>query len=293
MGNLKQAIEKTISEKTGTPFRVASSKMIGGGCIHDARCLTGEDGRSFFVKQNSRSLLESFEAEAFALKRMADTRTIRVPEPVGTAEADGQAVLILEFLEMGGSRSRDWHRMGGDLARLHKAQADQFGWNHDNWIGSTPQRNGWEEKWTDFYAKYRLGPQVRWARERGQRLDGAEELMNSLPAFFKDYDPSPSLLHGDLWAGNADFLDDGTPVIFDPAAYYGDPEADLALTELFGGYPSAFYAGYESVSPIDAGYRVRKELYNLYHVLNHHNIFGGGYGSQAAAMIRRLVHSMS
>ena len=287
--NLQDLIEETIGKATGQPFTQVDSTGIGGGCIHAASCVIGEDGRRFFVKKNRVHLLESFKAEAYALGKMAETRTIRVPEPVGTCEDGESAVLLLEYLPMGGSAKGDWTLMGRQLAQLHRSTGEQFGWPHDNWIGSTPQYNEPSDNWAQFYADRRLRPQIDWARERGLRLARAEDLLETLDAFFTDYQPAPSLLHGDLWAGNADFLEDGTPVVFDPAAYHGDREADLALTELFGGYPHAFYRGYEEEWPLHAGYRVRRPLYLLYHVLNHFNLFGGGYGSQAESLINDVL----
>lgn len=286
---IEQAIETTIREATGEAFEIAHTSGISGGCIHDATRTTGVDGRQFFIKRNSESLLPSFEAEADALRAIAATGTIRVPAPVGACKADGRAALILEFLPMGGGRTRDWNTMGRQLARLHRTCSDKFGWPQDNWIGSTPQLNTLHSDWISFYAECRLRPQVDWARKRGLRLRQAEYLHRALPAFFEGYTPLPSLLHGDLWAGNADFMHDGTPVIFDPAAYYGDREADLAMTEMFGGFTREFYQGYNGEWPLHEGYRIRKQLYLLYHTLNHFNLFGGGYGAQAEAIIHGLL----
>jgi protein-ribulosamine 3-kinase len=289
MDSLQSAISERISEATGKAFRVTGSRALGGGCIHDARCLTGEDGRTFFIKQNKVDLLASFEAEALALRVMAESGTIRVPEPVGALAVEGKAVLILEYLPIGSASRRDWHALGHDLARLHQCTQETFGWPEDNWIGSSPQLNRQDPDWIAFYRNCRLVPQAEWARRNGLRLKGAEKLMEFLPSLFSNYKPMPSLLHGDLWAGNADFLEDGSPVVYDPASYYGDREADMALTELFGGFTEAFYDGYAKTWPLDPGYRIRRNLYNLYHVLNHFNIFGGGYGQQAESMIRSLL----
>lgn len=291
MNALHDAICQKISGTTGQPFTIADSRPLGGGCIHDAACVTGEDGRRFFVKQNDRSRIPSFEAEAHALARMAETRTIRVPEPLGTCADKTRAALVLEFIPMGGSGSQE--AMGRQLARLHRSTAKAFGWPHDNWIGDTIQLNGFDDDWLRFYRDRRLKPQIEWARKKSLPLGKAEALLEALPAFFKGYHPVPSLLHGDLWGGNADFTADGEPVVFDPAAYYGDREADLAMTEMFGGFGSGFYKGYDAEWPLNPGYRTRKQLYILYHVLNHFNIFGGGYGSQAGSMVATLLKSVS
>ena len=292
MLSLTEVIESTLGETTGTPFRIASSASLGGGCIHNARKLTGEDGRLFFLKQNQSSFLESFQAEARSLTAIGATGTIRVPEPVATCSTRSESALVLEFLPIGNHRT-NWHSMGKDLARLHRATAPAFGWGEDNWIGPSRQFNAWNNDWVAFFRSSRLEPQIRWAREKGLKLGEADALLRDLTPFFNAYTPSPSLLHGDLWAGNAGFLKDGTPVIYDPASYYGDREADLALTELFGGFPAPFYEGYTSQWPLDAGYSVRKDLYNLSHLLNHFTLFGGGYGRQAETVVRKLLEAVS
>ena len=281
-------IEAAIQESTGIPFEIASQKALGGGCINRSGKLTGTDGRVFFLKYNSASFGPVFAAEASALEAMAETRTIRAPQPVAMTTPGGSAFLIMEYLPLEG-RSGDWSRMGRELARMHRSVSHSFGWPEDNWIGSTPQKNTHCADWIEFYAEYRLKPQFRMAAGNGQHFRNAEALIASLAEFFDSYTPRPSLLHGDLWAGNAGFLNEGTPAIFDPASYYGDREADLAMTELFGGFPPSFYSGYASEWPLDPGYRTRKTLYNLYHILNHFNIFGGGYASQADGMIQSLL----
>jgi len=287
MDDFDRDLSEWISQATGKRFRLSASHSLGGGCIHDARRISGEDGRDFFLKVNDESLLSSFEAEAFSLERIAETGTLRVPSPIGAFASSGKARLVLEFLPMGGKG--EWHQMGRRLALMHQSRHTAFGWPADNWIGPSPQKNSPSEDWVGFYRENRLRPQMEWARGKGLDLADAESLLDALPAFFTSYHPVPSLLHGDLWAGNASFLTDGTPVIYDPAAYYGDREADLALTELFGGYPAAFYQGYDAVWPRDKGYGLRRDLYNLYHVLNHYNLFGGGYGSQSESMTSALL----
>ena len=175
---------------------------------------------------------------------------------------------------------------------MHRYTSGKFGWTRDNTIGSTPQVNTQEADWVTFYAERRLRFQFELAAEngcaQGVQTQG-ETLLEKLPVFFTNYRPQASLLHGDLWGGNHAALRDGTPVIFDPAPYYGDREADLAMTELFGGFSARFYAAYRAAWPLDAGYAVRKDLYNLYHVLNHLNLFGGGYRGQAQDLIERLL----
>ena len=291
-------ISAAIASATGQPFRVANHQADGGGCINEAFTLEGADGRRYFVKLNdarhasipSTWLGAGFIAEAAGLEAIAATHTIRVPQPIAHGSAGRQSYLVLEHLELG---SRGNARLLGEqLAALHRSTSNRFGFAQDNFLGTTPQPNGWKDDWITFWREHRLGHQLRLAANNGhggnlQRL--GEKLMDTLPAFFEGYAPQPSLLHGDLWSGNHAYLADGTPAIFDPAPYYGDRECDLAMTELFGGYGADFYAAYRAAWPLDAGYAVRKELYNLYHILNHANLFGGGYARQAEGMMRKLL----
>jgi fructosamine-3-kinase len=183
----------------------------------------------------------------------------------------------MERLELGGAA--DWPALARMLARLHRKTNDRFGWGSDNWIGLSPQKNSWSDDWPGFFWGFRLKPQLERAGLGGEKL--------SLEKFFKSFKPIPSLLHGDLWNGNVGFTTEG-PAIFDPAVYYGDREADLAMTELFGGFPEAFYSAYRESFPLDPGYARRKHLYNLYHLLNHLNLFGAGYLGQVRSTLRLL-----
>jgi fructosamine-3-kinase len=174
---------------------------------------------------------------------------------------------------------------------MHRCESGRFGWHRDNTIGSTPQINDPSDDWITFYRDHRLGFQYQLAADHGygELMPSGQQLMDCLDQFFADYKPRASLLHGDLWSGNYAIDQNGQPVIFDPAVYYGDREADLAMTELFGGFSARFYAAYNDAYPLDAGYKVRKNLYNLYHILNHLNLFGGGYLGQAERMTRQLL----
>jgi fructosamine-3-kinase len=214
---------------------------------------------------------------------------IRVPRPVVHGVAGDRAFLVLEWLPLSGQGSSA--ELGRRLAKLHLATWQSFGWWRDNTIGATPQPNPAEQDWLVFFRQHRLGYQLRLAERNGasaKLLSQAERLLAELHSFFPGYLPAPSLLHGDLWSGNYGFAD-GEPVLFDPAVYYGDREADLAMTELFGGFPPDFYAAYRESWPLDPGYAIRKTLYNLYHILNHFNLFGGGYAVQAQGMVERLL----
>lgn len=231
-----------------------------------------------------------FEAESEGLTEIAGTQSVRVPQPVCAGRADGSAYLVLEHLDLEGAGARDFEQLGHELAQMHRATRKQFGWQRDNTIGSTPQVNTPANDWIEFWRQHRLGFQLKLAGDRNLMNKG-ERLMAELGKFFRDYHPAPSLLHGDLWGGNVAACG-GRPVIFDPAVYYGDREADLAMTELFGGFSARFYRAYDEAWPLDAGYKTRKTLYNLYHVLNHFNLFGGGYGAQAGRMLDSLLSEL-
>lgn len=286
---LIDAIAQAIAVATGQCFALRRGGSVGGGCIHQAMVLLA-DGVRFFVKTNDRSAAPMFAAESAGLRALAATETIRVPAAIACGETESEAFLVLEHLDLTGRP--DPGAMGRTLAALHQAPAPRFGWPTDNYIGATLQLAGASNDWPRFFSERRLLPQLEWVHEKGggRRLyEGGQKLARELPAFFATYQPQPSLLHGDLWGGNASYLPDGTPVIFDPAVYWGDREADIAMTELFGGFGARFRDAYNDSWPLDSGYATRKTLYNLYHVLNHYNLFGGGYASQAEGMIQRLL----
>ena len=292
---LSAAIAEAITAATGCAFVAVSLNPVGGGDISQAFSVADAE-RRFFVKTNRADRLSMFEAEAAALRALAATHSVRVPQPLCSGTAAGQSFLVLEHLDL--CDRGDAALLGEQLAQLHRtpqveSHRVRFGWGHDNWIGSTPQPNGWREDWIDFWREQRLGFQLRLAAEKngycGPMQRDGETLMARLPEFFAGYCPQVSLLHGDLWGGNHGFLADGIPVIFDPAAYFGDRECDLAMSELFGGFAPEFYAAYRAAWPLDAGYAVRRTLYNLYHILNHANMFGGGYAAQAQRMMAQLL----
>lgn len=283
------AVDAAISAATAKEFRSASSRPLGGGCINQAYVLEG-CGQRYFVKTNRAELAGMFAAEALGLAELEAARALRVPHPVASGTAGNEAFLVLEYLELGGSG--DTAALGRGLALQHRKISDAFGWTQDNTIGSTPQSNTRAGDWPAFLRDQRLGYQLRLAAQNslGAKLQQLGELLlANLEGFFPAYRPQASLLHGDLWCGNAAFANSGEPVVFDPAVYYGDREADLAMTELFGGFSASFYAAYRESWPLDPGYGTRKTLYNLYHILNHANLFGGGYIGQAEAMLQRLL----
>jgi fructosamine-3-kinase len=285
--NMWNQLAAHISQVTGQTFEASDRRSVGGGCINSGYTVS-DSQRTYFVKLNRASGLEMFAAEAAGLQQMQATNTIRVPTPVCYGTAVDSAYLVQEWLDMG--RSGSWEEMGRQLAAMHRTSSNRgFGWERNNTIGSTPQMNDWTADWLEFWTEHRIGFQLRLARRKGGQFPKGDRLLATIPQLLADHQPQPSLVHGDLWSGNASFTRNGEPVIFDPATYYGDREVDLAMTELFGGFPADFYRGYNQVLPVDEGYRQRKTLYNLYHILNHFNLFGGGYESQANRMIEQLV----
>lgn len=281
-------IARHIASVTGQPFVIRRRRALGGGCIN-AAAVVSDDCRRFFVKTNRASGLDPFEAEADGLAALAAPAVMRVPRPVCHGLCGDSAYLVLEFLDLGGLA--DGARAGRALAELHRQGTDRYGWHRDNYIGSTPQENAPLADWAAFWRERRLAPQLALASAQGHARalqTVGDRLLADLDALL-GHCPPPALLHGDLWGGNLGYLPGGEPVLYDPAVYGGDRETDLAMTELFGGFDADFYAAYREAWPLDAGYGVRRTLYNLYHVLNHLNLFGGGYLGQARAMIERLL----
>ncbi|MDX2230080.1 MAG: fructosamine kinase family protein [Leptolyngbyaceae cyanobacterium bins.349] len=287
---LWEQIAAHISQITGQPFQIQQQRSLGGGCINAAAALT--DGQqTYFVKLNQASQIAMFEAEAAGLQEMVATQTIRVPRPIGFGTVANSAYLVLEWLDLGGRGGGSaWAEMGRNLAAMHQVTSPNgFGWKLNNTIGSTSQPNPWTPDWVTFWQQYRIGFQLQLANRRGGYFARQDELMAAIPQLLRGHEPQPALVHGDLWSGNAAVTRTGEPVIFDPATYYGDREVDLAMTELFGSFPTDFYRAYNEALPLDAGYARRKVLYNLYHILNHFNLFGGGYDAQANRMIGQIL----
>jgi fructosamine-3-kinase len=283
-------IAAQISASTGIPFSVQRVGQIGGGCISQGHRIESSN-QYFFVKINSSDNFSMFEAEASGLQEIYNSRTLRVPVPICWGRNESRSWLVMEFLERGSAGREGAESLGRGLASMHRFSSEKFGWVRDNTIGTTPQFNRLSFNWIQFWRDHRLGYQLQLAKANGytgklQPL--GERLMAELDAFFMDTLTVPSLLHGDLWSGNYTFDSAGQPVLFDPAIYYGDREADLAMTELFGGFPTNFYAAYRETYPLDPGYVIRKDLYNLYHILNHLNLFGEGYLNQAEEMMEKL-----
>ncbi len=278
-----------VADRLGVRGGDVDWTSVGGSALNGAWRVETRAAR-WFVKVNRADRLPMFDAEAAGLAELAAAGAIRVPRPVACGSGGGQAFLVLEWLDLGGRR--DPAALGRALAALHRRTAPRFGWSRDNTIGTTPQDNAWHDDWAAFFVERRLRPQFELAAAGGaggRWRDDAARLLAAVPRLLAGHRPMPSLLHGDLWGGNAGALASGEPVLYDPAVYYGDREADVAMTELFGGFGDAFHAAYADAWPLPPGYPRRRTLYNLYHVVNHFNLFGGGYAAQAQAMIAELL----
>ena len=285
-------IGEHISAASCKPFVIERTESVSGGYINDAFVVLNNHGERYFVKINHAEKLFMFEAEAAGLAEIASTCTVRVPQPICYGSLDKTAFFVTEYIEMVAGNKSSHSELGKRIAAMHKVNQARYGWGKDNTIGSTPQPNGLMDNWIDFWREHRLGFQLNLAQQNGISkivVRKGEMLMAGLAAFFPNEMPKPALLHGDLWGGNWMADSKGEPVVFDPATYYGDREADIAMTELFGGFLPDFYEAYQEAFPLDADYKTRKTLYNLYHVLNHFNLFGGGYGVQAERMMETLL----
>jgi fructosamine-3-kinase len=266
---------------------VAIEQPVGGGCINNGARLTTADGESYFLKTNSSAPKDMFAREAEGLETLASANGPRVPKPF----LHGEEFILLE--DMNPARRVDdyWEKLGQKLAALHSNVNDRFGFDYDNYLGSTPQLNPWTTDGYEFFAQHRLNYQARLARNSGllQRDDvqAVEQVAWRLPELVPEQ--PAALIHGDLWSGNAISDADGNPAIIDPAAYYGWPEAEIGMTRLFGGFDARFYETFIEHHPLDAGWRDRLDIYNLYHLLNHLNIFGMGYYRQVTDIVQRYA----
>ena len=285
------AVARELAAQLGVACAPAPERPVHGGSTH--RCYRWRTAAGpLFVKVADATAAAALQAEAEGLRELSSAHAVRVPRVISCGFADGRAYLALEWIESRPADRDGERRLGERLAIQHRRTAAQFGWHRDNTIGATPQPNGWHADWVEFFRDRRLACQLSRACRAGCAPGLAapgERLLESVGALLAGHRPAPSLLHGDLWGGNWCLGRDGEPVLLDPAVYYGDREADLAMTRLFGGFGSAFYEAYEGGWPLPAGHAVRAALYNLYHVLNHANLFGAGYARQAGSLIARLL----
>jgi fructosamine-3-kinase len=268
---------------------IAGTHAVHGGCITPVRGLSFDDGSTAFLKWSDAGQMPAgfFRAEARSLTALAQTDSVRIPAVLGVADN----WLLLEWLEPGSPGPADWGRLGVSLARMHRMQSREFGWHQDNWIGSLPQRNTRCRSWAAFWRDERIGPQ--WERARsGHVFDRSDERqMQQLLASFDGLlaagdDDGPSLIHGDLWNGNAHGMADGEIALIDPSSAHAHREVDLAMAALFGGFGPDFFRSYEEAWPLADGWRQRRHAYQLYYLLVHVNLFGASYAGGARSAIR-------
>jgi|TARA_R100001377_G_scaffold62601_1_gene38441 fructosamine-3-kinase len=297
-------IEQAISVETGKPFYISEKQEISTRGPTSSS-FTGlydnkepppnlsfkiSDGyRSYFLKINSKDYLENFQAEAYSLKQLNSLANIASPKVTGIGTSLNKSFLILDYIDFSSAKPMLWYQLGQQLAQMHyETRHGQFGWQHDNFIGSTIQPNHWSSNWTTFFSDQRIAWQLQLLSERSIMLGNIEHITQVCHDALLHHQATPCLVHGDLWQGNTGFSGEQA-MIFDPACYYGDREVDIAMTELFGHFPDDFYHGYQAEYPLDDGYGQRKLVYNFYHILNHANIFGGIYIDQAKAILSRIM----
>lgn len=287
---LKNTIESILSEKSGIHVIIKESRVLGGGCINEVDKLLTSEG-AFFVKYNSATEFPAmFEKEAAGLKLLTDTKTVVVPEVISYGESGKKAFLLLQYIENGIPGRSFWTDFGSKLAELHRNTSSNFGLDHDNYIGSLHQSNNKHSDFISFFISERIEPQLREARNKGAFSQGDSRYFDSLFKSLHNIIPpeKPSLVHGDLWSGNFMVDHNGSPCLIDPAVYYGHREADIAMTQLFGGFQPEFYHAYNQAWPMENNWQKRMDIFNLYPLLVHVNLFGGGYAGQVLQIIRQF-----
>lgn len=287
---IPDSIKREITKLLGK--QIESANRVSGGSINQAAKIALSDGRSCFLKWNTSADPDMFvkEEKGLELLKSADT-SLRIPDVFASGKTEnGTGFLLQEFIDEGHSSPKSAVDFGKSLAELHQHHHEQFGLDHDNYIGKLPQSNTWHQSWIDFFVDERMKPQLKMAADAGklgsQAITHFESMYKQLPEIFPD--EPPSLLHGDLWGGNYFFDDEGRATIYDPAVYYGHREIELAFTYLFGGFSAAFYDAYEETYPLEQDFSRRKDVYNLYPLLVHTNLFGGSYGRQVERIVSRF-----
>ena len=278
---MSPALLQAITTATGHP-PTGPPSPVSGGCIHRAWRLG-----KLFVKTNVAAMAPVFAAEADGLRAIAATGSLRVPQPVAAGTTEREAFLVLEWLDL--RSNGDESLLGEQLAALHRTTSPRFGWHCDNHLGTTPKPNPPTDDWITFLGNHRLGHMLGLLANRGLRIPHADTLLARLDCFYPNGPPVPALLHGDLWRGNVAFLPDGTPVVFDPACWFGDPESDIAMSGLFGGFGPDFHRAYRAACGRSSVHPRLHDLHQLYHLLNHALLFGGHYLDHARSLTRSLA----
>jgi protein-ribulosamine 3-kinase len=296
MSDADAAVTRAIERATGAAARILRRTPLGGGSINDTSRIETTAG-TFVVKSHRRAPANMFRSEADGLTALrASGTTLAIPGVVAVGADDASSetsFIVLEYLAPGRRRIDFDDALGRGLAELHRATASRFGFHSDNFCGATPQPNPWTSQWVVFYGESRLGHQLRLATNAGllsstdrQRI---ELLIERLGRWVPEPASGPSLIHGDLWSGNLHVDADGHPALIDPAVYYADRESELGMMTLFGGFSTRVFDAYEEAFPLEPGWRDRNGLYQLYHLMNHLNLFGGGYLSQVMRVVGRFA----
>ncbi|MEY4567133.1 MAG: hypothetical protein RLY14_2103 [Planctomycetota bacterium] len=296
MERWSEAVCREVRKTTGRAYHgKPTRKLCSGGCIHSAEIWQFENGERFFIKSNRFDLRNMFHQEAFALDALRRANLLRIPEIYTLIEVPELNLcgLVLEAIAVSPPQPHHWLRFGQQLASLHLLNNEtRYGWDSDNYIGATSQKNLWSTSWPEFFAQHRILYQVELLQARGtispSLLNRLQKLIDDMPVLLRSHSALPSLIHGDLWSGNVLFDQQGQAVLIDPASYYGDREAEWGMIELFGGFPATFREGYQAVYPLPEGWQVRSRIYRLYHLLNHWNLFGDSYLSTCHQLLQEV-----
>ena len=291
---MEELIQKALSSSNKVSKNSLIEKIIpvDGGCIHRAWCIHFQNGRRVFAKSNHIDNINMFKFEReclLVLKRFTNKSYICVPEPLDLLIYQNLSILFLEWIDLKQSQQ---NLLGKGLALLHKSSSEwsqkNFGWEEEGFIGSNPQIRGWNSNWGEFFVNYRLRPQLLQAKAWGLKVDDYEDVLIYLSSYLNDHHPKISIVHGDLWSGNCGITKNGLGSLYDPASYWADREVDISMTKLFGGFNEEFYQGYEEIWPLAKFSKERIDIYNLYHLLNHANMFGGSYKENSLKILKDL-----
>ncbi len=266
-------------------FGLTAFHPASGGCINNGGMLDTSNGKYFLKWNQVKEFPNMFQSERSGLDLLRSTSTIRIPEVTCTGASTSFQFILMEWIRSSHKAKHYWKDLGKQLATLHRHTSEQFGLDHDNYIGSLPQRNIRCKTWSDFFVSHRLEPQFRSLHVDGVRVKKFDLFCKRLPGLIPE--ETPALLHGDLWSGNILEDEHGGPVLIDPAVFFGHREAELAFTRLFGGFDDEFYRVYNEVFPLSPEHHKRAEIFNIYPLLVHANLFGGSYLSQAFRIIDR------
>lgn len=284
-------IQRSLSRRDQTTVTIETVRAQAGGSINQAAVIETNAG-TFFAKTNARPLADQFECEAAGLEALAraDT-TLAVPAPLAWQDSRNgtDGFLVMEYFEPG-PRVPDFdEKLGRGLASLHRNTSSSFGFDNDNYCGATPQPNPWTAHWVEFYREHRLEHQLTLGSYDSSARRKLKMLFDRVDGLLDIDAEPPALIHGDLWSGNLHANEEGRPALIDPAVYYGHREAELGMMKLFGGFSQRVWDAYEEAYPLQPGWRDRLPLYELYHVMNHNTLFGGGYGRQAVSIAERYI----